>query len=312
MDHLFADETILARWLNDELTAAELKALQEHEAYADLQAIVQEMDQLQLLGRRDEEADYISLKSRIKADRRQPPAPVKRLSYWRWAAAAAVVVIALASWLLLLPQPITYLTQAGERQEITLPDGSKVVLNAASELQVFAKKWSETRDVVLAGEAFFQVTPGIPFTVSTATGKVEVLGTSFNVYARNGILESLCTSGSIRTSSKNGTISQISTAGQGVRLTNNQLELTFSVDPQTTQWPEGESHFEKVPLARVIAELERQFSVDIQYDVSLFTNEDAFNGWFDNQDLEKALRNVLRPMRIAYEQKGKVIYLRRE
>ena len=84
-----------------------------------------------------------------------------------------------------------YRTTFGEQQEVILPDGTQVTLNANSQLK-FEKDWSAnpTRDVWLQGEAFFEVTKqseasGARFIVRTHQLEVEALGTSFNVCARD-------------------------------------------------------------------------------------------------------------------------------
>ncbi len=83
----------------------------------------------------------------------------------------------------------TYSTEIGERKDFTLPDGSAVSLSTNSLLRV--PRWgfgSESRDVYLLGGAFFKVkhTPNNKkFVVKTSKRfEVEVLGTEFNVVAR--------------------------------------------------------------------------------------------------------------------------------
>ncbi|MEM1121862.1 MAG: FecR domain-containing protein [Bacteroidota bacterium] len=84
-------------------------------------------------------------------------------------------------------------TEFGEVQTYFLPDGSKVILNANSTLS-FNKSWSAStpRIVKLQGEAFFEVKRKenlATFEVHTSNGKIEVLGTSFNVLQRAKALE---------------------------------------------------------------------------------------------------------------------------
>jgi ferric-dicitrate binding protein FerR (iron transport regulator) len=73
---------------------------------------------------------------------------------------------------------------------VELPDGSRVKLNANSELSL-AKDWEigENRKVYLTGEAFFEVKKipetGAKFSVICKGINIEVLGTSFNVFSRD-------------------------------------------------------------------------------------------------------------------------------
>jgi len=79
----------------------------------------------------------------------------------------------------------TFKTKSGERKKITLPDGSTVLLNAQSSLSI-GKEFNETcREVILKGEAYFDVihNKNKPFKVRTEEFNINVLGTAFNVKA---------------------------------------------------------------------------------------------------------------------------------
>jgi ferric-dicitrate binding protein FerR (iron transport regulator) len=107
------------------------------------------------------------------------------------AASVAVLLAVVGYWLLPAPAPptTTYRTGYGQTREITLPEGSRVVLNGNSTLS-FPAEWPARgpREVSLDGEAFFAVThrPDHRKFIVTTPGRlhVEVLGTEFNVYGR--------------------------------------------------------------------------------------------------------------------------------
>ncbi|HEX3009203.1 MAG TPA: FecR domain-containing protein, partial [Bacteroidales bacterium] len=73
----------------------------------------------------------------------------------------------------------------GQRRQLTLPDGTKVWLNSRSKLTYASDFNQETRDVVLEGEAYFNVAhdKSKPFHVKAKGVVIEVLGTIFNVSA---------------------------------------------------------------------------------------------------------------------------------
>jgi ferric-dicitrate binding protein FerR (iron transport regulator) len=112
---------------------------------------------------------------------------VTRMRYVRWVAVAAILIgCALSLPFLLQPELPVYETAMGEVEEVSLPDGSLVVLNEGSTLQLsraFVK--GKKRSVVLQGEAFFDIQsrPEDPFTISTPQTEVEVLGTAFSLRA---------------------------------------------------------------------------------------------------------------------------------
>jgi transmembrane sensor len=116
----------------------------------------------------------------------EPPARATRGFRWLGPVAlgaAAAGVIAL--WLARPGAPLENVaTPAGQRQSITLADGTRVELNARTSLQV-ANTRTERRVRLAGGEAFFQVhkDPSRPFFVETPSGSVRVTGTTFDVRA---------------------------------------------------------------------------------------------------------------------------------
>ena len=100
----------------------------------------------------------------------------------------------------------TITVPAGQRANLTLPDGTNVWLNARSEMRYPAVFTGNKREITLDGEAYFEVTHNEdkPFVVQTNKCNVEVLGTKFNVEAYSDS-EDFCTSlieGSVRVSDK--------------------------------------------------------------------------------------------------------------
>lgn len=113
-------------------------------------------------------------------------------SVWWGIAASLIVVFGIFlslynSQSFLKNQEVVYITGYGERQQITLNDGSHITLNANSEFH-WNENWKSSgkRECNLIGEAFFEVEKqnGIPFTVHTEDVLIEVIGTSFNVKNR--------------------------------------------------------------------------------------------------------------------------------
>ncbi|MDE6451135.1 MAG: FecR domain-containing protein [Odoribacter sp.] len=76
-------------------------------------------------------------------------------------------------------------TSVGGEYSFTLSDGTRVWLNAKSELEFPVDFVRRERVVKLDGEAYFEVAPdaGRPFIVETEGMQTRVLGTSFNIQA---------------------------------------------------------------------------------------------------------------------------------
>lgn len=153
-------------------------------------------------------------------------APARKFRSFRTVLIASLIAITMVStWLLLYPghnkQPLSpnpiqtpaaptlneVVTANGSRTHLTLPDGTKVWLNAGSRLTYDKTYGSGRREISLAGEAFFDVAnnPQQPFVIHTPRMDVRVLGTSFNVksYTADKTTEATLVRGSIAVSIKN-------------------------------------------------------------------------------------------------------------
>ena len=230
-------------------------------------------------------------------DRAAPkPSRLRRLSR-RVAAIAAIGLLVLLAGYFLWPAPAShYQTQRGEHRTWNLPDGSLATLNAGSQLD-FTTRRNGNRVLQLRGEAFFEVTEGNPFRVNTPNGSVEVLGTSFNVFARNTSLEVACYSGKVKARSRGS--EGILEPGEFFKSTAAaQPQLGAFGPPEKPPWLNGQSVFAKTALIQVFAEMERQFDVSIEVKTD---SERLYTGRFLHSDLESALAEVCKAMDLQFQ-----------
>lgn len=220
--------------------------------------------------------------------------PMYRSKSFKSAVGAFVAASVLFSLLYFLkPQNIAYdqqyLTEAGDRIEVILPDGSVVQLNASSELKFSSENWEKERGVSLVGEAFFEVQKStVPFIVRSGSMNVTVLGTSFNIKNRNSQNQVSCLSGKVSVDSDgNGEV--ILTKGLATMVVNGSLpKQPYETDiEQIDSWVDGKFYFQETPLSEVFQEVERQFGVIIASDLDFTTQN--FNGYFVDDDLHKSL-----------------------
>ncbi|MCU0449442.1 MAG: FecR domain-containing protein [Bernardetiaceae bacterium] len=127
----------------------------------------------------------------------------------RWAqglaAAIALLLVAAGVWWLGFRNPlVVYQTAYGQTQQVQLPDGSQVTLNANSRLE-FRQHWAadQPRQVWVTGEGFFEVAHrpaqgSAKFIVNAGKVAVEVLGTKFNVFNRQANVKVSLNTGKIR------------------------------------------------------------------------------------------------------------------
>lgn len=141
----------------------------------------------------DKNESLLELMKLINEERPKSPKTIRSLnSIWFKIAAVSLLVIGLSSlWNVfhvrdIKNQDLAYneiIVPLGEKAQIILSDGSHVWINSASKLRYPVKFGEISRDVMLEGEAFFDVAKkyGKIFVVSTRDVKVNVLGTAFNV-----------------------------------------------------------------------------------------------------------------------------------
>jgi transmembrane sensor len=195
----------------------------------------------------------------------------------------------------IIVSPVVFTTTIGEFEEVTLPDGSTVSLNANSTLS-YAGEWDRT--LSLEGEAFFEVTKGSKFTVNTAGGNVEVLGTSFNVFAREKELIVACKTGKVKVAVAEKSFEEVITPGETVSSKKDTIQK-LKIEPlMIGKWQTGEFYFENRPVIEVLDEIKRQYKVTIKTD-SL--EDKLFSGYFISTDgLDMALSMVCEPLNLSY------------
>jgi len=200
---------------------------------------------------------------------------VHRLGFVRWAA-AAVLMLVLGGWWYTTQGNTQLLaqTRAGERVQVELPDGTQVWLNENSSL-AYDERTGE-RLVNFVGEAFFDVATDSlrPFRVLTGDAVTTVLGTSFNVRAYRGEerVEVSVKEGKVALARKTAP-TQVANPADRLELTPGetgifleetaQLATAAAQGQNTTAWKDRRLDFNEVPLAQVVATLERYYHVEI-------------------------------------------------
>lgn len=230
----------------------------------------------------------------------------KSIPLWRYiSVAASLLIIATLIFTTINQSPPAILEQntlAAESKTIDLPDGSQVTLNANSNIS-YSEDWN--RIVQLKGEAFFEVVEGGKFTVNTSIGSVEVLGTSFNVFARDSIFEVACKTGKVKVDIPTKSVSELVTPGESIRLEVDTVKKTTVDKDLVGRWQAGVFYFSDQKLSDVLRELERQFDVKVTLSD---TSDYVFNGYFTNKDVENALEMVCLPLGLAYQQTARDVY----
>lgn len=187
--------------------------------------------------------------------------------------------------------------QRGHRLEYRLPDGSSVALNADTRITFRKGSFNRKRTVNMDGQAFFNVGKGSSFTVKTGLGNVLVLGTSFDVFARDDQFRVSCFTGRVRVSAASHSV--ILMPGETAVLAGGKLVRKSGSDISAVAgWRMGSFSFENTPLPRVFEEIERQFNITF---VLPGISDKSFTGTLSDGNLVDALDIVCIPMDLTYE-----------
>ncbi|MBX2818015.1 MAG: FecR domain-containing protein [Saprospiraceae bacterium] len=281
-------DTLYARWLSGELSEQEIRQLKESGEWTELERIANATTELTL-----PPMDVDAAWQKIKAAKMKQQSPIRSLwRPWLGAVATLLLLIALGTWLWSGHTRVS--TAAIEKEEVRLPDGTTCLLNAGSQLAYNRNRWDHKRQVSLKGEGFFEVAEGQPFLVKTDLGHVEVLGTAFNVRARDQRLYVECYSGRVRVMAQDELIEL--GPQERLRVIHGVLEEVEIMQSTHPKWSLGQSIFDNEPTANVFAELERQFGFRIVGTIDL-----TFTGSFDHADLDRALGQVCLPLGLGYD-----------
>lgn len=168
-------------------------------------------------------------------------------------------------------------TPRGGTYRMTLPDGSKVWLNAASTIKYPSNFIGKERIVEISGEAYFDIKNDRqrPFKVLSKNQEIEVLGTEFNItaYPDENETKTTLVDGKIRlswsaksegTASLNKTIILI--PGEQGRLDNGRITKSKVDIAAYTAWKDGFFYFNRTPTAVAITQLARWYDLDVIYE----------------------------------------------
>lgn len=265
---------------------------------------------------------------------------------------AAIVIVSVAlSWTVfsLLPPKAQVsarnevIAPKGSKTQIVLPDGTKVWLNSESKLTYYSDYNGEKRDVVLSGEAFFEVVKNRekPFIVKTGKIDIKAYGTAFNVksYPSDRFVETTLINGVV-------TIERVSTKKTLAVLKPNQKSIFYKEDirpnlskilkldkqkiskdsiieinadenillAQTntesqTAWKEQKLYFTSETFDEIATKLERWYGVTIHLQSNNLMNE-RFTGKFThNEPLVQVLEAIKITTPISYTIKLNDVYI---
>jgi transmembrane sensor len=282
------------------------------------------------------------------------PIPVigkNRIRKWYWAAAAAILVIAvglLASGTLFNKKDGKELiaarevneisTRQGSKSKIQLPDGSVVWLNAGSKLTYNKEYGQQLREVSLTGEGYFDVMKNKdkPFIIHTSNINIKVLGTAFNVkaYPEDKQTETSLIRGSIEVTIKNRPDNKIILSPNEKLIVENEFFIKNGAEKDDSKYAQPAISINKLKhsvIDSAVAETQwidnklvfndesfAELAVRMErwYDVDIEINDPALlqkrmTGNFEKETIEQAIEALKLTISFKHEQTGNKIIIHR-
>ena len=187
-----------------------------------------------------------------------------------------------------------YRSATGERRAITLADGSQLLLNTASAVDMLF----DDRQRLLklhAGEILITTASDSqhrPFLVETAHGRVQALGTRFTVRTFGNSSEVAVLEKAVELRVPGVALAMHLEAGQRARFTLDEIQTPQANDASATAWQQGSLIAINQPLGELLAELSRYRTGWLHCDPRIADMK--VSGSFPVDDTERALNALTR------------------
>lgn len=228
-----------------------------------------------------------------------------RKNLWYSIAAVAVLIISLGFYLTwpqlgkrILPSDLTTISVPDrQKKQITLADGSKVWLNAGSELRYPETFNGESREVYLSGEAYFDIQheDSKPFLIHTGKVLTTVLGTAFNIKEDQNAhtIEITVTRGKVSVADE-GKLLGILTPNRQLSINLlNRIPTEKNVDAKAViAWQDTDILFDDITFAEAAIRLQQHFHVKIAFSNDQLKNCRFSGSALNGDNLEKILKVI--------------------
>ncbi len=203
----------------------------------------------------------------------------------------------------------TLRTPKGGSYQLTLADGTKLWLNAASTLRYPVAFNEKERIVELKGEAYFEVAKDVsrPFRVQVNDMTVEVKGTHFNImaYDNEAAVKTTLIEGSVAIRGEG--YNTLLRPGQEAKLTpDNKLQVFDGVNvEQVMAWKNGYFHFDRAGLEVLMRQIERWYDVNVVYEGTI--QQRSFGGKISRSSNINDVLKILELSKVTFRIENKTI-----
>jgi ferric-dicitrate binding protein FerR (iron transport regulator) len=243
-----------------------------------------------------------------------------------WRVAAAVLVLALgvlgffvrpedvpvSSTEVASPPRNIVATSGDERRLIVLPDRSRIWVNSNSRITYDSSFNEKTREVMLYGEAYFDIEsdPTRPFIIRTGKVTTTVLGTAFNIRAfpEEKTVTVTVARGIVRVEDENKK-SELITANEELKVDVRTTGIQeHKVDARkVTTWIKGDLVLHEIAFGDVKDILEERYAVDIRFDNELLERCRFTSTFFQNASLDDVMTAICLVNGASYSKNGNVV-----
>jgi ferric-dicitrate binding protein FerR (iron transport regulator) len=269
--------------------------------YKRIEKIWNEAGESGIFGQIDTESDWNIIRTRMNIPVKEQYQRLPVYNYFLRIAAILIITGGLSIGLYKIIVSVNHVKSNGfvtiqadnSPKEIKLPDASSVTLNAGSRIAYSSGFNDNAREVILNGEALFDVIPDKtrPFKVYTGESVVIVTGTRFTIREEDGSVKVAVLSGTVLLSNTGDHPKQISiTANQcGVLMSSNELKVENHIEANTLSWKTGHLVFDQTPIDSALIDIARHFRKELSIETEV---TEEITAEFQNQPLREILNEI--------------------
>jgi transmembrane sensor len=285
-----------------------------------IEKIWQESGKIGLFEQIDTDADWELVRSRLRIPLTQK---YRQIPVYNYALRIAAVIIIASGLSIGIYKTITFVNRekpagyvsveaALKPRIVHLTDGSTVTLKGGSSLTYGSEFGNATREVILNGEALFEVAPdkAHPFKVYTGESVVVVTGTQFSVREEKGLVKVSVLSGNVLLSNTGKHAKQIRIAANqsGYLLPDHDLKIENRIDINELSWKTGHLVFRETPIDTALIDIARYFSKDLVIETEI---KEDITAEFQDQPLNEILDEIKLVAGLKFDTTGTALIVRK-
>jgi transmembrane sensor len=290
------------------------------EEFRRIEKIWQESGKIGIFEQIDTDSDWELVRSRIRIPQEEKNRQIPVYYYALRVAAAIIIASGLSIGIYKTitfvnrEKPVGYLSAAAavNPRNIHLPDGSVVTLKGGSTLTYRSDFGKITREVILNGEALFEVVPDKvhPFKVYSGESVVIVTGTRFSVREEKGFVKVSVLSGNVLLSNSGEHAKQIRIAANqsGYLLPDHNLKIENKIEINELSWKTGHLVFRETPIDTALIDIARHFRKDLVIETAI---KEDITAEFQDQPLNEILDEINLVAGLKFDTTGTALIVRK-